>query len=129
MTKQYKKSIKKHRVLKRRTQRKRGGNTVNNFVARRSTLIDTIRLIVLRNLMIIQNDPTINEEIFVNEIRAFESEADAIDGHFRNHNMEDMLNNAINVLLHAMNERQNNNSTITNNSYDEYGNIENDRNN
>ena len=63
---------------------------------------------------------TADEMVFIDEIRAFEPEADLIDAHYGNHDMEDMLNQRMNDVmmffgLVGINNNNNNTATIVSN--------------
>jgi predicted lipid-binding transport protein (Tim44 family) len=118
----YRKTQKKSKkYVKRKTQyrRRRGGVNNNNeesFEARADNLIGITQFIIESIDQMREEDPNIDEEFFVNEIRAFEPEADAIDAHFGNHEMEDMLNLRIEQVMEAfdliVHNNNNNNQTI-----------------
>jgi hypothetical protein len=108
------------RINKRKTiKRKKGGVS---FETRRTTLLDTINqiLIELHDNIEANGANNINEENFVDRIREFEPEADEIDAHFGNHQMEDRLNEVIEEVMGALNlinpnfnnNNNNNNSTV-----------------
>jgi hypothetical protein len=112
--------IHRHRTVRR----KKGGrlNQQNNqrinnngdFDDRRGDLINTLQDIMDRAEQG-REQPNVNEMTFVDEIRTYEAEADAIDAHFSNHDMEDMLNQRIEDIMHIFGlvNNHNNNETIT----------------
>jgi hypothetical protein len=122
------KTYKKNRSIKRKTarrsckhpiRRRKGGvnNNDNEFIERRAVLINTIRDIMdsIEERVQAGND----EMTFVDEIRAFEPEADLIDNHFGNNDMEDMLNGIIQevmVIFGLVNPFFNNNNNNNNNT-------------
>ena len=102
-------------IHKRRTLRKKGGvnnnfNYFNNeFIERRDDLINVIQDIIVRAELGREQPMT-----FVDEIRAFETEADTIDAWFGNNEMEDILNQALEEVMIIFDLiGNNNNETIT----------------
>ncbi len=98
---------------KHKTYRRRGGVS---FDERRTQLLDSINMIMIELYDQIQhnNVNNINDEDFINRIRALEAEADAIDANFGNHEMEDRLNEAIDEIVHVLYfVNENNNYTVT----------------
>ena len=116
------KTIRRKKTIRRR----RGG--VNNqeninmlnaeFDNRRGNLINTIQDIIDRAEQE-REQPNVDVLDFVAEIRAFEQEADMIDAHFGNHDMENMLNQRIEDIMNIFGlinpnvNNHNNNETIT----------------
>ncbi len=110
----YRKTVKNKSKSKRRTYRSKKGG-VNNFIQRRNNLRREIQSIINRARVIFHTNINADEMIFVNEIRLFEPEADLIDAHFHNHNMEDMLNRAIEEIMGIFGLIINNDRTIDSN--------------
>jgi hypothetical protein len=105
-------------IHKRRTLRKKCGvnnnfNYLNNeFIERRDTLINTIQGIIDS----IEERVLTDEITFVDEIRAFETEADRIDNWFGSNEMEYILNQALEegmITFGLIVENNNNNNTIS----------------
>lgn len=119
------KTYKKKHSLKRKTarrgskrlgiRRKKGGVNNDEFIERRDNLINTLQDIMDSIDERVQAG-NVDEMTFVDEIRAFEAEADIIDNHFGNHDMEDMLNQRIEdvmIIFGLINPNNNNNNTIS----------------
>ena len=117
----YKTYKKKHSQRKTRrkcrTLGKKGGvnnNNNNEFIERRNILINNLRDIFINIEINIESD---NEMIFIDEIRSFENEADSIDAHFGNNNMENILNQRIEDVMEIFNlinyNNNNNNNTMS----------------
>ena len=106
----------KRKIHKRKTiRRRRGGvnnNNENNFEERANILFGMTQFIIESIDGLRQENPNIDEDFFVNSIRALEPEADIIDAHFGNHEMEDMLNWRIEQIMEAFDLVVNNNQTI-----------------
>lgn len=121
---QTKRKTSRSRAHRRKTIRHRKGgrlNNNNNFEDRRDNLINTLQDIMDRAEQG-QEQPNVDEMTFIDEIRAYENEADAIDAHFDNHDMQDMLNQRIEDVMHIfglvnpngnMNINNNNANTVT----------------
>jgi hypothetical protein len=123
------KTYRRRKQTKRKTSRRRktirhrkGGRNArqnNEFDDRRADLINTLQDIIDRAEQA-QGQPNANEMTFVDEIRAFEDEADEIDNYFGNNDMEEMLNQRIGDIMIIFglanpngNVNNNNNETIT----------------
>lgn len=122
------KTYKRTRSSKRKTarrgskrqiiRRRKGGVNNNNdeFIERRANLINTMQDIVNSIEERVQAG-NVDEMTFVDEIRAFEPEADIIDNHFGNNDMEDMLNATIQEVMESFGLINpffnNNNNTIS----------------
>ena len=118
------KQTKRKTSRRRRTIRRRKGgrnNQHNNeFDDRRANLINALQDIIDRAEQA-QGQQNANEMTFVDEIRAFEPEADEIDNYFGNNDMEEMLNQRIEDIMIIFGlanpngniNNRNNNETIT----------------
>jgi hypothetical protein len=118
----------KRKTIRRRktAHRRRGGVNNNNnnaqfqlelvaMIDRRDGLINDLQDIIDRAIES-QGQNNVNEMTFVDEIRAFEPEADMIDNFFNNHEIENMLNQRIEDIMNIfglINLNNNNNETIT----------------
>lgn len=121
--------------IKRKTIRRRKGGVNNNemnFEDRANALFGMTQFIIESIEQMRQEQPDIDEDFFINSIRALEPEADAIDAHFGNHEMEDMLNWRIEQIMEAFGlvvHNNNNNNTIITAPVYRYKNNRNNRNN
>jgi hypothetical protein len=119
---QTKRKTSRRRIHKRRTIRHRKGgrlnqpNNNNAFDDRRSNLINALQDIIDQAEQASQQQ-NVDAMTFVNEIRAYENEADAIDAHYNNNDMEDMLNQRIEDVMHIFGLiNQNGNMNVNNNN-------------
>lgn len=96
-------------------RRKGGVNNNNEFIKRRTNLINDIQNI-MNSIEGRIGTANVDEMTFVDEIRDFEPKADIIDAHFGNNDMEDMLNQDIEGVMIIFGLIHQNNNTILGNN-------------
>jgi hypothetical protein len=97
----------KRKSTRRKINKKRGGNT--SFEEKRALLIGNLQNYLDNLQERINGGEDLDEEDVSEEINSYMNEADEIDTHFGNHEMEDLINDTLDQAMEILNMIQTNN--------------------